>query len=60
MEIRVSTNWDPKLPQALSKFPVSHVYGKLADDVIGGCRPSFLLPQVTREDFAAHVKECHR
>lgn len=60
MEIRVSTNWDPKLPEALSQFPVSHVYGKLADDVVGGCRPSFLLPQVSREDIGQHVAECHR
>ena len=60
MEIRVSTNWDPKLPEALSKYPVSHVYGKLADDVVGGCRPSFLLPQVSREEIAQHVKECQQ
>ena len=60
MEIRVSTNWDPKLLEALKEFPVSHMYGKLADDVIGGCRPSFLLPQISREDVAIHVKDCHK
>jgi collagenase-like PrtC family protease len=60
MEIRVSTNWDPQLPEALKEFPVSHVYGKLADDVIGGCRPSFLLPQITRKEIADHVISCHK
>lgn len=59
MELRVSTNWDPALPGMLAKFPVGEVYGKLADDVIGGCRPSFLLPQITREDVQNHVAACH-
>jgi collagenase-like PrtC family protease len=59
MEIRVSTNWDPHLPAMLKDFPVTHVYGKLADDVVGGCRPSFLLPQVSRQQIADHVALLH-
>ncbi|NDY41400.1 hypothetical protein G3N55_00850 [Dissulfurirhabdus thermomarina] len=59
MEIRVSTNWDPALPGRLKDYPVSHVYGKLPHDVIGGVRPSFLLPQVGREEIAAHVRAVH-
>ena len=59
MELRVSTNWDPQLPAQLANYPVTYLYGKLADDVVGGVRPSFLLPQVSREDIAAHVKACH-
>jgi collagenase-like PrtC family protease len=59
MQLRVSTNWDPELPKRLSHLQVSGLYGKLADDVIGGCRPSFLLPQVSREQVAAHVRDCH-
>jgi len=59
MELRVSTNWDPALPSLLKNYPVTYVYGKLADDVIGGVRPSFLLPQVSRDDIATHVKACH-
>lgn len=60
MKLRVSTNWDTDLPDRLSSYPVESLYGKLADDVIGGCRPSFLLPQVSREAVAAHVAACHR
>lgn len=59
MKLRVSTNWDPDLPGKLAAYPVESLYGKLADDVIGGCRPSFLLPQVSREEVAAHVGACH-
>ena len=59
MKLRVSTNWDPQLPGRLAAYPVESLYGKLADDVIGGCRPSFLLPQVSREEVAAHVAACH-
>jgi collagenase-like PrtC family protease len=59
MELRVSTNWDPTLPNLLKDYPVTYIYGKLADDVVGGVRPSFLLPQVSREDIAAHVKAIH-
>jgi len=59
MQLRVSTNWDPELPERLKGYPVSGLYGKLADDVIGGCRPSFLLPQVSRRNVAEHVRRCH-
>jgi collagenase-like PrtC family protease len=60
MKLRVSTNWDTALPGRLKEHPVESLYGKLADDVIGGCRPSFLLPQVSREAVAAHVAACHQ
>jgi collagenase-like PrtC family protease len=59
MQLRVSTNWDPDLPGLLKGFPVSHIYGKLADDVIGGVRPSFLLPRVTREEVERYVRITH-
>ena len=59
MELRVSTNWDPQLPDLLREYPVTYLYGKLADDVIGGVRPSFLLPQISRQDIEQHVKACH-
>lgn len=60
MELRVSTNWDPALLEPLAETGVvEELWGKLAYDAIGGPRPGFLLPQVTREQVAAFVGACH-
>ena len=56
MNIRVSTNWDDKLIDALSETATEEVYGKLPSDVIGGVRPAFLLPQIDRAEAEAHVR----
>ena len=56
MNIRVSTNWDNKLIDALANTSTEEVYGKLASDVIGGVRPAFLLPQIDRGQAEAHVR----
>ncbi len=36
------------------------VYGKLASDVIGGVRPAFLLPQISRQEAEKHIRYAHR
>lgn len=59
MKLRVSTNWDNNLIDALSGTDTEEVYGKLPADVIGGVRPAFLLPQITPEEAAAHVRHVH-
>ena len=56
MKIRVSTNWDNTLIDGLAETCTEEVYGKLPTDVIGGVRPSFLLPQVSREEAADHIR----
>ncbi len=56
MKIRVSTNWDDKLIDALAETSTEEVYGKLTSDVIGGVRPAFLLPQIDRKQAEAHVR----
>ncbi len=56
MNIRVSTNWDNKLIDALAETSTEEVYGKLTSDVIGGVRPAFLLPQIDRGQAEAHVR----
>jgi len=38
---------------------VEEFYGKMAFDAVGGPRPGFLLPQVTREQVADFVHACH-
>jgi len=60
MNLRVSTNWDPALVEPLAAIGVvEELYGKMAFDAVGGPRPGFLLPQVTREQVADFVRVCH-
>jgi collagenase-like PrtC family protease len=60
MKLRVSTNWDPALVgPAAQTGVVEEFYGKMAFDAVGGPRPGFLLPQVTREQVADFVSACH-
>lgn len=59
MKIRVSTNWDNSLMDGLAETCTEEVYGKLPSDVIGGVRPAFLLPQITREEAADHIRCVH-
>jgi collagenase-like PrtC family protease len=56
MELRVSTNWDNNLIDALAETSTEEVYGKLSHDVIGGVRPAFLLPQISRAQAEAHIR----
>ncbi len=56
MKLRVSTNWDNALIEELKGTCVEEVYGKLPSDVIGGVRPAFLLPQISREEAEDHVR----
>ena len=60
MNLRVSTNWDNSLLDGLEKTCTEEVYGKLASDVIGGVRPAFLLPQISRQEAEEHIRYAHR
>lgn len=55
MKLRVSTNWDNSLLDGLQGTCTAEVYGKLASDVIGGVRPAFLLPQISRQEAEEHI-----
>lgn len=59
MNLRVSTNWDNTLLDGLAKTSTEEVYGKLPSDVIGGVRPAFLLPQISRNEAQDHVRYAH-
>lgn len=59
MHLRVSTNWDNALADGLAGTCTEEVYGKLQTDVIGGVRPSFLLPQVGKAEAEDHVTRMH-
>ncbi|MDX9787718.1 MAG: U32 family peptidase [Desulfobacterales bacterium] len=59
MHFSVSTNWDHALLAGLAETCTEEVYGKLAEDAIGGVRPSFLLPQISLREAEDHVRCAH-
>ncbi|MBM4341065.1 MAG: hypothetical protein FJ110_16150 [Deltaproteobacteria bacterium] len=59
MKLRVGTNWEFDLLDALKGTSVDALFGKLPFDVIGGARPGFVLPQVDRNFIERYVRACH-
>ena len=59
MKLRVGTNWDFSLLDALQGTSVDTLFGKLPFDVVGGARPGFVLPQVNREYVQRYIHACH-
>ena len=59
MRLSLATNWDERLYQELADLPITTYYGKLKEDVIGGGRPSQLLPEVARDEVARQVELIH-
>ena len=60
MRLNVATNWDRRLYEELAGLPVGTYYGKLREDIVGGGRPSHLLPEVSRAEVAQQVKLIHQ
>jgi len=60
MKLRVGTNWDFGLLDALQGTSVDALFGKLPFDVIGGARPGFVLPQVNRDYVKRYIEACHK
>jgi collagenase-like PrtC family protease len=56
----VATNWDDNLIRQIdvldSAHKVTEIFGKLASDFVGGGRPSYALPFVTRKLASSHIK----
>ena len=55
----VATSWDDALLQGLAGLPVLAVFGKLQADLVGGGRPSSVLPAVDWEGMARHIALAH-
>lgn len=55
MELSVATNFDEKLIDALKEYPVHELYGKLASDIVGGGRSSYMLTPISTRNFEKHV-----
>ncbi|MBL7196775.1 MAG: U32 family peptidase [Candidatus Omnitrophica bacterium] len=60
MRFFVPTNWQKDLIPRIGKDSIGELYGKLAADFVGGGKLSYQLPQVSKKQIAAHVKEIHK
>jgi collagenase-like PrtC family protease len=56
MKFAIPTNWEDSLIAALPEESVEELYGALPFDPIGGGRPSFMLPHISRGQFKRHLK----
>ncbi len=59
MKLSVPSNWDNELIHKINKDNVEEIYGKLAQDAIGGGRTSFILPQVSKKRVKKHIEIVH-
>ncbi|NFA43473.1 DUF2621 family protein [Clostridium botulinum] len=59
MRLEVGTNFDNELFNQIKGLPVSVIYGKLTEDIVGGGRPSLALPRVDIEKIKRHIELAH-
>ena len=56
----LATNWDEALIKAIdsldSEHKVTEIFGKLASDFVGGGRPTYALPFVSKKNASQHIK----
>jgi collagenase-like PrtC family protease len=57
MRLSVATNFDPLLIEGIKDYPVTELFGKLREDVIGGGRAPYQLARVSRQALARHVRQ---
>ena len=60
MKLRVGSNWDFALVDALQGTSVDLLFGKLPFDIVGGARPGFVLPQIDRGYVNRYIEACHK
>jgi collagenase-like PrtC family protease len=63
MEMRydLATNFEDNLIERVSEFgTVKSIYGKLAKDIVGGGRPSLVLPDISRRQLRRHIELAHK
>lgn len=61
MKFDIATNFDPDFIERISKYNlISEVYGKLNNDLIGGGRPSIVLPKLSWHSVENHINLCHK
>ncbi len=60
IQFYVATNWDLSLIEELAKYPVTDLYGVSNHSIVGGGRPSFLLPEISKGDIAEYIDKVHK
>lgn len=55
MELHLAANYDPQLIESIAETSVSTVYGKLADDVVGGGRASNMGKSLSFSELTAYA-----
>ena len=59
MRLIVATSWEDELLRGLADLPVQAVFGKLQSDLVGGGRPSSVLPAVDWTRMERHITLAH-
>ncbi|MBU3933659.1 MAG: U32 family peptidase [Candidatus Omnitrophica bacterium] len=60
MKFSVPTNWQDDLLPIFDSPKIDEVYGKLAEDYIGGGRPGYSLFRVSKKKIARYIERVHK
>lgn len=60
MKFSVATNFQDSLIQKIKSKPVEELFGKLAKDLVGGGRASYLLPHISKIRIKEHIEKAHQ
>ncbi|MDD4939479.1 MAG: U32 family peptidase [Candidatus Omnitrophica bacterium] len=64
LKFSVATNWDLELLRQIelldTKKQVTEIFGKLASDFIGGGRPSYALPFISKKKAADYIRSVRK
>jgi len=60
MKFSIATNWQEDLIPKIKREGVIELYGKLANDFVGGGRSPLLLPNPSKRDVRLHIQEAHK
>jgi len=60
MKFSVPTNWHNDLLPIFNSPEIYEVYGKLAEDFVGGGRPAYSLPNVSKHRVIRYLEEIHK
>lgn len=60
MKLTIPVNWAEDYFDKIDFSATEEIYGKLDVDVIGGGRPSLIMPKVNKKTVAEFVDEAHR
>lgn len=59
MKFSVPTNWQEDLLPIFKSSDIYEVYGKFAQDYIGGGRPTYSLSDISKKYFIRYIKKIH-